>query len=571
MVEQTAWFFCRVSSKTSNKIEIFKLHNSEAYLNETGNELMSFYKIFGLCAGFLFSCMSLAESAAPAQAPHKNVFNVKEYRVEGNTLLPAIRIEEALYPFTGADKTIDDVEAARSALGKAYHDAGYLTVLVGIPEQTVSAGIVRLKVLEGSVEKVRVVGAQYHDRSRILGSVPSLARGSVPYFPEVQQQMADANRAADIRVVPVLKAGQTPGMVEAELRVNDKLPLHASLELNNYASANTTPLRLTAMVRYDNLWQREHSLSVQYQTSPGDLEQVKVLSATYLMPLPESANQLALYSVVSRSNVAAVGDLSLIGQGNIFGARWVMPMPAREKFSHSVTLGVDYKDFRDDTLLAGSNTGHTPISYMPFSVGYNASSSDAGGMTSANLTANFQLRGVADQMTDCGGQYVSQFECKRYNAKPGYFYLRGSIERTQGLSENLSLFAKVGVQIAGGPLISNEQFVGGGADSVRGYFEAEQAGDDGAHSTLELRGPQWARGEISELRMVTFVDAAHLRVKDPLPSQTAQVDLFSGGLGLRMQGWTYFNLRMDVAWPYNETLYTHVGEPRLGLKMSMIF
>ena len=134
------------------------------------------------------------------------------------------------------------------------------------------------------------------------------SRGSVPYFPLVQQQMADANRAADLRVVPVLRAGKTPGTVETELKVEDKLPLHASLELNNYASANTTPLRLTGMVRYDNLWQKEHSLSMQYQTSPGDMEQVKVLSGTYLMPLAGSDNQLALYSVVSRSNVTRLSD-----------------------------------------------------------------------------------------------------------------------------------------------------------------------------------------------------------------------------------------------------------------------
>ena len=92
---------------------------------------------------------------APAPAPAKKTsFNIMEYRIEGNKVLSGTRIEEIVYRYLGEEKTIADVEAARAALEQAYRDAGYLTVLVDIPEQTVSSGIVRLKVAEGSVEKV---------------------------------------------------------------------------------------------------------------------------------------------------------------------------------------------------------------------------------------------------------------------------------------------------------------------------------------------------------------------------------------------------------------------------------
>ena len=271
-------------------------------------------------------CTSRAEPDQPVAAPaKKNSFNVMEYRIEGNKMLSATRIEQAVYPYLGEDKTIADVEAARTALEKAYRDAGYLTVLVDIPEQTITGGVVRLGVAEGSVEKVRVVGSHYYDLGRILSKVPELAQDNVPYFPGVQKQMTDANRAADLRVTPVLRPGKTPGKVEVELKVEDKLPLHGSVDLSNYAGPNTKPLRLTGMLRYDNLWQKEHSLSMQYQTSPQQWDQVRVLSGTYLIPLA-SGNQLAMYAVSSHSNVAAVGDLTMLGQGNIVGTRWVLPL-----------------------------------------------------------------------------------------------------------------------------------------------------------------------------------------------------------------------------------------------------
>ncbi len=515
-------------------------------------------------------CTSRAEPVEPAAPAKKNGFNVMEYHIEGNKVLPTRRVEQVVMPYLGEDKSIADVEAARAALEKAYRDAGYLTVLVDIPEQTITSGIVRLKVAEGSVERVRVVGSHYYDLGRILSKVSELGQDNVPYFPGVQKQMADANRQADLRVTPVLRPGMTPGKVAVDLRVEDKLPVHGSIDMSNYAGPSTKSQRLSGMFRYDNLWQKEHSLSVQYQTTPQKWDQIRVLSGTYLMPLA-NGNQLAMYAVASRSNVTAVGDLSLIGKGNIFGARWVIPLWPGHNLYHSVTLGADYKDFKDDQFLAGSNTGHTPISYVPFSVGYNASMPDENGMTSANVTANFKLRGVGDKMTECNGQTVTQFECKRFGASANYFYLRGGVDRTQNLFWGMSLFAKLDGQMTNGPLISNEQFIAGGSDSVRGYMEAEQAGDDGTHGTLELRSPQWGGETVNDLRVLSFIDAAHLRVRSALPGQTANFNLTSVGVGMRFQAWNHLSLRLDAGWPRKNSTYTTANKVRVGVKASLAF
>jgi len=509
---------------------------------------------------------------APAPAPvKKSSFNVMEYRIEGNTMLSATRIEEVMYPFLGEDKTIADVKAAQSALQAAYSDAGFLTVLVDIPEQTIKSGIVRLSVTEGKVSKTRVVGSRYYDLGRILAKVPELAEGSVPYFPGLQKEMADSNSVPGLKVTPVLRPGITPGSVEADLRVDDNLPLHGSVELNNYSSPNTQPLRVIGMLKYDNLWQQEHSMSLQYQTAPKDPSEVKVISGTYLIPLGSSGNQLALYVVSSHSNVAAVGDTTLLGQGDIFGARWVLPVASGPGFYHSITLGVDYKNFNNDTVLSGADTGHTPISYIPFSVAYSGTMQDGkGGASDINATINFKLRGVGDQLTDCNGQMTSQFECMRYDATPDYMYLRAGIDHTEPVFWGMSIFTRVDGQITSGPLISNEQFVAGGVDSVRGYYTAEQAGDNGLRGSLEVRGPQWGGGTLNDLHVLAFADGAKLTVVNPLPSQTASFNLSSVGFGLRAQA-SNANLTLDVARPCRETQYTTAGRIRVEFKANVSF
>src|SRR5262249_49403555 len=149
--------------------------------------------------------------------------------------------------------------------------------------------------------------------------VPALAEGAAPNFTEMQTQLAQLSRGSDRRVTPVLKQGSAPGTVQLELNVEDQLPLHGNVELNDRYSPNTTHLRLQGMLRYDNLWQKDHSLSLNAQTSPEDTSQVKVLSASYLMPTGTGGSLLALYGVNSRSNVATVGSLAVIGNGSIVG------------------------------------------------------------------------------------------------------------------------------------------------------------------------------------------------------------------------------------------------------------
>src|SRR6201995_3142454 len=72
-------------------------------------------------------------------------FDLWELRVLGNTVLPRIDVESVVYPFLGPKKHISDVEAARKALETTYHQKGYGTVFVDIPEQDVEEGIVRLR------------------------------------------------------------------------------------------------------------------------------------------------------------------------------------------------------------------------------------------------------------------------------------------------------------------------------------------------------------------------------------------------------------------------------------------
>ncbi|KAJ8134985.1 hypothetical protein OY671_011802, partial [Metschnikowia pulcherrima] len=149
-----------------------------------------------------------------------------------------------------------------------YHDRGYKTVSVNIPQQKIGAGVVRSTVLEGAVGTLTIKGSRYHSSQVLRDKLAEVNPNTVPNFNESQKEMGDVNRSADSRVTPVSRASQTPGRVDVDLSVEDESPLHALSDVNNRYNANTTHSRTTGESRYDNSFQRSQSFSFQYQVAP---------------------------------------------------------------------------------------------------------------------------------------------------------------------------------------------------------------------------------------------------------------------------------------------------------------
>ncbi len=522
----------------------------------------------------LFSLLSLLVGAGFAHAQGAaDRFDILEFEVEGNSVLPVQAIERAVTRFLGEGKSVKDVETAREALEKAYQDAGFLSTFVDIPEQKIADGVVVLRVTEGRVARLRVVGSRYYSQGMLKDKVPALAEGEVPYFPDVQVQLAQLNRTEDRQVTPVLRAGNAPGTVEADLKVDDRLPLHGSLELTDRYSFDTSRPRLAATLRYANLWQRDHSASLTYLTSPAEPSQVKVFSGTYVMPVGRGNAVLALYGVKSDSNVTSLGTTNILGRGEIFGARYILPLPARGAYTHNLTLGVDAKHFRE-SILFGADTTNTPIRYLPFSAAYGGRLAGDGAVTQFTLTSNVHFRRLGDEDIECSGQRISAFACKRFGADASYFYLRAEVSRIQPLPGNWALFVRMAGQHASQPLISNEQFGAGGAESVRGYTEFERVGDRGVSGSLELRTPNLAdakAGGISDAVLSAFIDGAALDLLRPTAGQAFKFHLASAGFGLRMKAWGGFSAALDLAWPLRDGARSNTRSPRAHLRLAYDF
>ncbi|MCG8315391.1 MAG: hypothetical protein MI976_19450 [Pseudomonadales bacterium] len=507
---------------------------------------------------------SVAEESVAEESPKRNgpFFNIWEYRVHNNTLLNRKTIELALFSHLGANRNIDDIYDAADHLKEVYRSEGYPSVDVIVPPQDIVNGVVKFEVMEGKVSRLRVSGSRYFSLRKIKSEVESIQQGQPVHIPSFQEDVSQLNRKTpNLRVTPVFKQGRAPGTVEVDLRVRDKFPINSAVELNNYASRNTTDTRLSASFGYENLWLENHSWSLQLQTSPEDTDEVRVLATTYIFPANDSA-KLAVYAVKSDSEISAIGDSVVIGSGEVFGVRYVVPLNSKRTYLHSISAGIDYKDFDETISVLGSDNpndqGYSrPISYGSFTGLYNATFLGESDTTKLGFGVSFGIRNFP------GGSGQEGFNKKRDDAKSNFIHLQAKVDRQDRFDSGWRLNTRSKIQLADSSLISNEQFSAGGNSSVRGYYESQQLGDDGITASVEIETKSyadWFPGIANEFRLRSFLDAAYLIIRDELVSEgitvgtkDAEYSIHSVGLGATLTGVGGFETVIDIGYPLKDS------------------
>lgn len=490
------------------------------------------------------------------EAPIKVPMSIEAIDVEGATLLDRKTIEQAVYPHVGPDRTTDDIEAARAAVEAAYQKRGYSTVIVEIGTRPEGAGLVRIVVTENALGRLRIVGSRFHSPEVIRSELSALKEGEVPNWTTFEKQLAAAGNGRDRTIIPQApKPGTQPNSFDLTLKVQDRFPLHASVDLNNDHSADTSDLRLTAQLSYANLWQAGHTITGTYVVSPEDTAETTVFSGSYLAPLRGTPWSLLIQGYTSNSNVATLGGTNVLGDGYAIGARIIYQLPSWKQFMHSVTFGFDYKSLNQVLDLSGINPSlenqTVPIAYVPLSVNYALQYYGDSSSASLNAGVTFGLRGL--------GSRAATFEFSRFGAKANFVHFNLDADLSVALPHDFLATARLSGQVASQPLVTGEQFAIGGHYTVRGFLQSEALGDDGITGGLEISSPSLAGffgKAFTQWRLYGFFDAAFARLQQPLADQVSQAELYSAGIGTRLKLFDAIDGNISVAFPLRDGMAT---------------
>lgn len=517
-----------------------------------------------LCAILLFACCGIAQ----AQSDVVPRFEIKSFEVTGNTLLEPDQIDASLRPFTGPAKSFSDIEAARQALLIAYQQAGFGAVQVVVPEQQVSAGVVKLDVLQAKISSIKISGNKHFSNDNIRRSLPRLQEGQTPNTRDVAQDLRVANESPAKQVTVFFKTGERAGDVEATAQVSDDTPTKVFVSLDNTGSGETGYQRLGVGFQYANLWDKDHVITLQYTTSPDHLNDVSIYGLGYHLPLYGYKSSVDIYGGYSDVNSGTVqGLFNVSGKGTVGGVRFNYYLDKNGDFEQKIALSQDYRAYVSNVDYSGTPLG-SDVTVHPISLSYSGQLRlENSGLLGFFVGASRNIPGGND-----GGQ--AAFTLARTGATAGYTIYRLGANVNYPFANGWEVQALVDGQYTRDALVPGEQYGLGGLNSVRGFKEREVSNDYGYRATAELYSPSFASAlklDNSRLRAVAFYDMGYVKRNKALPGEIAATGIASIGAGLRYSLGKHFNARFDYAYVVDGAPTRADGEERAHFSLVYVF
>ena len=465
---------------------------------------------------------------------------VRDVRVIGNTTFSDQEIAEVTAPFKNRTLLTEDLERLRLALTLLYINKGYLTSGAIIPDQDVTSGVITVQIIEGKLTQIDIEGNRWFRSSYLRDRLSLGSRTPVTLGPlQEQLQLLQQDRRIE-RVNAELRPGDQRGDSVLNVRVTDRNPFHASMEVNNYQTPLVGEIRGVGTLVDDNLTGHGDPLRLSYGHSSGAFP---IVDASYALPFNRYGTTFSPY--YRRYGFKLIeppfSPLNIKTNSEIIGMS--LRHPIYKTVTDEVALSIIGEHlFTQSFLFNGTPDQVTFNSFPGFQNGAATVSAlrFAQDWTHRTLDTVLAVRSRFSVGLNVLGATI--------NANPDtpdgqFFSWLGQAQAIKQFGENLlgmQLLSRMDLQFTNSPLFSLEQVSLGGRYTVRGYREVTILRDNSFIASVESRFPllRWANGE-PMVQFAPFIDVAHgWNIGDNRPAPTAPITSFpdtlaSAGVGLR--------------------------------------
>jgi hemolysin activation/secretion protein len=473
------------------------------------------------------SLRSSQASTSLAAAPR---FLLRDYRIEGNTVLDSAAIRAVISPHIGLTISVNELEDIRRALTRLYIDRGYINSGFVIPDQDVASGIVIFRSVEGRVTDVDVRGAEWFDPDVIANR---LRRGlGTPFnINELQTEQQILLQDPLIRKLNLeLQPGLEPGQARLQAGLSEASPYSLNFQIANNQSPTVGEVRGQVQGAVANLLGRGDVLAAQYGRSQG----LNDGTVSYTLPLDSDDTRLTVRyeingtvvvtPVLNPLNITSRYDSISVGLSRPFyrtpEAALTLGALVDRRQAQTFLLGMPF------SFTPGSDSGKTNVTALRFYQDW----ADHDAEHALGLHSTFSLGIDALGATVTGPPPNGRF-----------FSWLGQGQYVRRVYDDWDLALRSDLQLANHALFPIEQFALGGIDTVRGYREYLTVTDDAFFASGELRIPVAKvripaladSDEAGTVQVVPFYDYGrgwNIARPTPYPS-----DISSIGAGLR---WT---------------------------------
>lgn len=438
-------------------------------------------------------------SPSPGQDSRADsIVKLKRVEFTGNTVFSDDTLQQIVSEYI--DRPINENNLAQLVfnINKHYHDHGYVNSGATLPEQNLSEGILKIRIIEGLLTDINISGNDWlhpdYIRNRLQDNKPlNVNTLQERYLMLINDPLIN-------RLHGNLKPTGVLGESQLDLEVSRARPFGLSVQANNYRppSIGAAQLLVNSWVR--NLTRWGDFTTFTYGLTGGS----NLYFGGITVPL-NSAGTLFNFNFHLGDNAVIEEPLNSVDIKNeVENFSWSLSHPFYRSLDHTIVLGASFAMRSSQTTLFGEDfsfvngldTGKNRISVVRIFQEY---------------LGRFSRQAIALRSTFNVGIDAFNATIRSDNNIPDSQYLSW-LGQTQYVFKVLENSAQIRVrgnlQFANDPLLPQERMSVGGIFTVRGYRENELVRDQGYTGSIEFHYPIFGQtgGQGNKLILIPFMD-----------------------------------------------------------------
>jgi len=462
----------------------------------------------------------------------------------GNTVLSSGILRREFAGKIGKVITLGDLRFLTRKITVLYRQRGYVFSRAIIPPQTIQHGILKIKVIEGFIDRVKVEGNVTGHTADLLYSYAERVSAVRPLRIDVLERFALlANDLPGITAKTVLTPSKSrSGAADLTFVVKRKaFDLIASVD--NRGTRIEGPIQ-RSIAAYINSWYGSARTGFRF-VSTAEPSELKYYELTHQVPLGSNGWSLLLRGDLTRTEPGSdLKPFDVQGLSRTYAFTLTHPIIRSRRKNVFVRETFEIRNSKSEIL------GEKSFDDRIRSVRVNASLDFVDNWRGVNLisaegSVGFHIFGA----TKKGASKPS-----RLGAHGGYQKYNLDLSRLQMLPFGFSAFIALSGQYSHDELLSAEEFGLGGSQYVRGYDPSELVGDHGFAGKAEARWDTYPIKKFLEhAQFYIFYDGGVVW-NENTDTQIARESITSTGFGARIdfnqllsaQGEFTFPLTRDV-------------------------
>lgn len=462
----------------------------------------------------------------------------------GNTLFSDTVLQEVLGPVRGQSLDMSGLQMLANKITTFYAQAGYPLSYAYLPAQNLTAGSLRIQVVEARYGQIRAADGGALDKD-VLPFLAPIQPGQLIESGALERTLRIFGELPGVTASSIMRTGAQPGTGDLIMQVKRDTSVKSELSMDNHGNRFTGEYGLRAGLQWDSPFTLGDQITAQGSVSN---EQLWFGNLSYSLPLGVSGLRgRASYAKTSYQLAKDFASLNATGTAEIASVGLSYPLLRAQNADWTLLTTYERKQLNDHRGSVAVHE-HKSVDALPIALQFDLRDRLAGGgVTFGNISVSYGQLNL-DEILKSSDRVSGK------NAQGHFNKLSLNVARLQSTGlDGVTLYGRIAAQWADSNLDSSEKLSLGGPHGVRAYPVGEGLGDQGWLAQLELR---YAMGAFAPF---AFYDAGHVQLNAKPSTLTPAVthnerSIAGGGAGVRYNNGPWM---ADLALSWR----THGGTP----------